>query len=264
MIRLLEEKDRKVLLDYLYQEAEYNIFPIGDIEAFGFDQDFQRIYGEFNQENHLISILLRYRENTIYYSDQLIFNLEYLEIFKNDPFKFISGKTELMSLIHPHLENFELERMYFCKATSIIQSLKVDDYSIKQLRTEEEAGKLYDLISTIDEFGAHLKEKDDFIDAKMKSIQMGTTLFIEEKGKIISTVATTAETTKSAMVVSVATDKAHRNKGLASILMVALMDLYIHQKKKSLCLFYDNVAAGKIYLKLGFKTIGKWDMYHQK
>ncbi len=264
MIRLLEEKDRTLLLDYLYQEAEYNIFPIGDIEAFGFDQDFQRVYGEFNQDNQLISILLRYRDNNIYYSDQLMFNLDYLEIFKSDPFKFISGKAELLELIHPYLEDYQLKRMFFCKATSINHPFNEGQYEIKELSNREDAAKLYDLISTIDEFAGHLKEKTGFIEAKMKSIQMGTTLFIEKNGKIISTVATTAETTKSAMVVSVATHKAYRNRGLATVLMLHLMDLYIHQKNKSLCLFYDNVDAGKIYLKLGFKTIGKWDMYQKK
>ncbi|MDA3931186.1 MAG: GNAT family N-acetyltransferase [Tenericutes bacterium] len=264
MIRLLEEKDRKILLDYLYQEPEYNIFPIGDIEAFGFDKDFQRIYGEFNQEKQLISILLRYKENTTYYSDKLIFNLDYLEIFKLDPFKFISGKTELMKLIHPYLTDFVLERMYFCKASEFNHPLNDDVHKIRLLKTKEDAGKLYDLISCIEEFSLHLRNKVGFVDAKMNSMKMGTTLFIEKSGKIISTVATTADTTISAMVVSVATDKEFRNQGLVSELMMALMDLYINKKNKSLCLFYDNVEAGKIYLRLGFKTIGTWDMYHQK
>ncbi len=93
---------------------------------------------------------------------------------------------------------------------------------------------------------------------------MGVTLFIEEDGKVVSSVATTAETTKSAMVVAVATSEHARNKGYASALMVELMKEYFVKKKKELCLFYDNPSAGKIYLRLGFETIGTWDMYQKK
>ena len=95
----------------------------------------------------------------------------------------------------------------------------------------------------------------------MNSINMGTTLYIEDGKKIIATVATTAETKKSAMVVSVATDYKYRNNGFASLLMQDLMERYFRIKHKSLCLFYDNPQAGKIYLRLGFEMIGKWNMY---
>ncbi len=93
---------------------------------------------------------------------------------------------------------------------------------------------------------------------------MGVTLFIEEAGKVVSSVATTAETTKSAMVVSVATKEEARNKGYASALMMELMKEYLINKNKELCLFYDNPSAGKIYHRLGFETIGTWDMYKKK
>lgn len=33
------------------------------------------------------------------------------------------------------------------------------------------------------------------------------------------------------------------------------------EEGKSLCLFYDNPEAGRIYKRLGFKDIGRWTMY---
>jgi hypothetical protein len=260
MIRLLTETDRKSVLNYLYQEPEFNIFPIGDIETFGFDQDFQRVYGEFDQDGQYLSILLRYRVHAIYYADQLHFNEDYLKIFKDDPFEHLSGKSQLIDLMKPYLSNYKYNQMYFCKATSLSsQDINPLGIEIQHLKTRDEARKIHDLLLQIPEFRI-TKDPEGFVDGKMQSIQMGECLFIKEKDKVISTVSTTAETTKSAMVVAVATDKNNRHKGYASLLMKRLMSIYFEEKKKSLCLFYDNPEAGKIYLRLGFKEMGTWTL----
>jgi len=260
MIRLLEEKDRTSVLAFLYKEAAYNIFPIGDIETFGFDTDFQRVYGEFDEDGRYLSIFLRYRTSGIYYACKVRFNKEYLEIFKKDPFEIISGKSELMDLIVPYLEGYEKHHTYFCEAKDMVD-LSVPNVKIQKMKTKEDAGLVYDLIGQVEEFSAFHQSKEEYVDAKMKSIKMGMTLFILDHGEVVSTVATTAETKGSAMVVAVATKVEARNKGYASALMKELMHEYLVNKKKSLCLFYDNPSAGKIYHRLGFETIGTWDMY---
>jgi len=43
MIRKLIESDRKATLDFLSDEPAINLFIIGDIENFGFDEGFQQI-----------------------------------------------------------------------------------------------------------------------------------------------------------------------------------------------------------------------------
>jgi hypothetical protein len=176
MIKKLDHKDQKRVLDYLYKESAYNIFIIGDIETFGMETEFQRVYGEFDDEDQILSIFLRYRENAVYSK----------------------------------------------------------------------------------------KDKEAFINQKTSDQKMGITLILEKDHQVLSSVATTAETTKSAMVVAVATDQSYRNRGYASILMQKLMMIYFEEKKKELCLFYDNPNAGKIYHRLGFETIGTWDMYSRK
>lgn len=262
MIRLLQERDRNNVLDYLYKEAAFNIFIIGDIEAFGFDTDFQRIYADIDTFGKYHSVLLRYREHTIYYADKIVFDKEYLEIFKNDPFVNISGKTELLDLIGPYLEGFKNSHTYFCeqKKTHLVSE---SAFRIKELKTVGDARKLYDLLVNIKEFEIEKVKLEDFVETKMKSIQMGVTLFIEIDGIIVSSVAATAETNKHAMVVGVATQKEFRYKGYATALMNKLISIYQNDRKKVLCLFYDNPKAGKIYNRLGFKTTGAWDMYRK-
>ncbi len=262
MIRLLNKKDEKKVLEYLYQEPSFNIFPIGDIETFGFNQDFQRIYGEFDDDNQIKSIFLRYRENAIYYAHEQRFNDAYLEIFDKDPFEFFSGKYELLELIEPYLQFSKKQITYFCKAVDLNSNIEHDD-DIKIAETKDDYSKLYDLLKRIEEFQYHKKDKEKYINEKTMSKQMGITLFVESDGKIVSTVSTTAETTKSAMVVAVATHEKYRNQGFATRLMKALMKMYFIEKKKELCLFYDNPDAGKIYLSLGFKPMGKWTMFRK-
>ncbi len=260
MIRKLIESDRVKVLDYLYIEGSLNIFIIGDIEAFGFEKDFQTLYGEFDEENNYLSVLLFYRENSVFYSHNREFNQEWLNILNIHEFKYISGAKSIFDKIIPHLNGFRIQPMYFCEAFTLNEEIKNTNLKIIKVENKEQCSKLFDALVTIDEFGYSDKPKEEFIESKLKSLNMGSTFFIEEEGIVLSTVATTAETTKSAMVVAVATIESARSRGLASILMKHLMNEYFAIKGKYLCLFYNNPKAGNIYKRLGFKDVDKWVM----
>ncbi|MBN2540611.1 MAG: GNAT family N-acetyltransferase [Bacilli bacterium] len=261
MIRLLTEQDRDEVLNYLYQDSAFNIFPIGDIESFGFQENFQKVYAEFDELGNYMAVLLKYRDNGIYYTHLDYFNPEFFEVQPLSEFQHFSGKTEIMKWVNPYLYDFNRRQMYFCKANKLkVESLSDRSFFTK-LETREQCEKLYDLLASIEEFGIYKRDKSEFVENHMKSTKMGVTMFITSEDKIISTVSTTAETTKNAMVVAVATDLNHRNQGYTTKLMTAVMEYYFKEKNKELCLFYDNPQAGKIYIRLGFEPIGKWDMY---
>jgi predicted GNAT family acetyltransferase len=59
------------------------------------------------------------------------------------------------------------------------------------------------------------------------------------------------------MVVSVMTHPDYRRGGYATSCVSGLCEVLLSEGK-SLCLFYDNPAAGNIYKKLGFEDIEKW------
>ncbi|COE77517.1 Predicted acetyltransferase [Streptococcus pneumoniae] len=50
MIRKLTKKDHEQVFAYLKEEAALNLFIIGDIEAFGYDTDFQELWGVFKED----------------------------------------------------------------------------------------------------------------------------------------------------------------------------------------------------------------------
>ncbi len=262
MIRICTERDRKWILDYLYQDAAYNIFIIGDIEHFGFDSDFQQVYVETEQDE-IKAVFLRYRTNAVYYSKEIYFNPEFIKIFKQYELLFISGKTEIMKEVYPYIQNYEEKPTYFCATYKYELKIRANpDLKIKKLTSNiEDINRLYDLLSLITEFAYSAKDRNTFIEEKISSINMGDTYYIEEDDMIVSTVAVTAETTINGMVVAVATHPNYRNKGYARLLMTHLMDVYLNRKNKDLCLFYDNPKAGHIYISLGFKPIGTWSMF---
>jgi predicted GNAT family acetyltransferase len=172
----------------------------------------------------------------------------------------MSGAQSIFDKIIPHLNGFKIQPMYFCEAFTLNEEITNTNLKIVKVKTKEHCSMLFDALVTIDEFGYIDKSKEEFIESKLKSLNMGSTFFIEEEGIVLSTVATTAETTKSAMVVAVATIESARSRGLASILMKHLMNEYFEVKGKYLCLFYDNPKAGNIYKRLGFKDVDKWVM----
>ena len=260
LIRKLTESDRTKLLEYLYVEGSLNIFIIGDVEAYGFTEDFQTLYGEFNEDNEYLSVLLFYRENSIFYSHNREFNTDWLKTYKNHEFEYLSGAENVLDKVAPYFKDFIVKPMYFAEAYKLEEEVTNTSYKIVKATTKEHCEKLFDILATIDEFGYSSKSKEKYVDSKLKSMNMGSTYFIEEDGVIISTVATTAETTKTAMVVAVATLETARKRGLASILMKHLMKEYFEEKHKYLCLFYDNPKAGNIYKRLGFKDVDKWVM----
>ena len=264
MIRKLTINDQEQVLKYLYKEPSINIFIIGDIEQFGFDVDFQDVYAEY-ADNKILGVLLRYKENVIYYSQEQHFNTDFLEIINTFKYEFISAKGSIMELLKPHFKEMKEKPMYFCEANTFDPNLEVIEDDIIDVKTPDQARKLYYLLADIEEFESFKSEKvEKFITSKLQALKESVTYSIHQDDLCVCSVSTVADTTKAAMVVAVATHPAYRKRGYASKLMIKLLNEYINKRKKALCLFYDNPAAGKIYHRLGFKDIDKWVMLVRK
>lgn len=82
-------------------------------------------------------------------------------------------------------------------------------------------------------------------------------LVVDDNSRCIATATTAATNSLSTMILAVATAKDYRNKGLASALVSKIGKDYLAMGR-TLCLFYDNPAAGSIYERLGFKRLGRW------
>ncbi|MGG3737365.1 GNAT family N-acetyltransferase [Aeribacillus pallidus] len=260
MIRKLTSKDHEAVFVFLKEESSMNLFIIGDIEQFGYDADFQELWGDFDEHGELKAVLLRFYNSFIPYA-KASYDVEgFAEIIRSYSGDFqLSGKSDVVEPFEG-LTDIPLGKKrvtYFaeCKSTEHVQ--KELPYDIR-LATIDDVDRIMDLRSRIDEFQITPSSRDMLI----KSIETNTgrTYVIEEDGKIVSSASTAAENSFSAMIVAVCTDKEYRQKGYASAILQRIISDLI-QEGKYLCLFYDNPDAGKIYKRLGFQDIGTWTMY---
>ncbi len=76
-MRRLRHEDRDWLMTYLQRDPAYNLFLIGDIENFGFNEPFQDLMAYRRAHSDRVdSVLLRYHQNFIVYSDHDDFETE--------------------------------------------------------------------------------------------------------------------------------------------------------------------------------------------
>ncbi|MFS0784603.1 GNAT family N-acetyltransferase [Bacillus sp. 1P06AnD] len=261
MIEKLTQESYGMVMEYLKKKPAINLFMIGDLENFGFDQDFQEFWGDFTEDGILRGVLLRYKESFIPYSEGDHDVKGFADIIKRSKNTFLfSGSEEVTSRYEPFLENRlgKKQQTYFCECTE--ESFFSHDDGKISIRSAdwEKIDNVTELLGRIEEF----PRKDNAFEDNRHRIETGTgrTYYIEEDGQPVSSASTTAENTCSAMVMAVCTDKHARGKGYASRIVSRLVQDLLAEGKTS-CLFYDNPVAGKIYKEIGFRDIGCWAMY---
>jgi predicted GNAT family acetyltransferase len=263
MIRMMNESEKDDLLEFLYLEPEINLYMIKEVEHFDPENKHQEIYVEKDKEGY-VAVLSRNWSNAIYYARDVVFNEAWVEILKSLDFLFISSQTALIRLIHPHFPSMKEDRMDFMRSTAFTADKTIDYSDVEILDSKEEAIEVYDLLLSVEElYTVHQKSRDEYIEyLYYNSGENGTTVYVRKDGRIVASASAVFETKKSAMIVSVATHKDYRKQGHGRKVMHYLMDLYINQKKKTLCLYYDDPRAEKLYTDLGFIDIYKWSMLY--
>ncbi|MBC6975015.1 GNAT family N-acetyltransferase [Bacillus sp. Xin] len=260
MIRKLTKDDHEQVLTFLSEEAAINLFIIGDIDAFGYDADFQELWGQFEENGALQSVLLRFHDSFIPYGKDDFSTADYEAILSpHKPLK-ISGKSDIV-------ERFEgihgiyvgaKNKMYFCECkgdTALPESIL---HTEVKLATTDDVKQIMKLRNNIEEF-PHTEQSEKILRQSLET-NTGRTYYIEKKGEIVASASTSAENSLSAMVVGVCTHPDYRGKGYASLILQKMIQDFT-QEGRTLCLFYNNPAAGRIYKRLGFKDIGMWTMY---
>ncbi len=268
MIRKLTEQDHQQIFPFLQKEASKNLFIIGDIEAFGYERDFQEVWGEFNTEGKIKAVLLRYYRNFIVYAPSEYDAEEFAKIIMSYQDSEISGDGSILQQLEPYIsmDIYEKTDMYFAECTRASVNIKNDELLVKGVKraTIDDAKRIVELESKIEEFG-NTSSKEDRENSFRRGMETKTarTYYIEENSEMVSAVSATAENSVSAMIVGVCTLPDYRKKGYVSAILSIMMEDLL-QEKETLCLFYHNPEAGSIYKRIGFYDIGTWSVIRPK
>lgn len=259
IFRRLKEEDNQAVMEYLMQEPEFNLFIIGDIENFGYNTDFQTIWGIVDNGNRVQGILLKYYSSFIPYA----YDREILKRFApliSLGARVVSGKQEIIDIIKPYLTKniIEEKKDYFARLRELNRSIPLDKgLKIKRAGVKD-VDRLLELRNQIAEFGSLPLNRESVI-KKLKT-GSGRVYYLEDNtGRMVSSAATSAENSLSAMIVGVATLPEYRKRGLATNCVYRICEDLLAEKKIP-CLFYDNPEAGKIYRRIGFEEIGNWSI----
>ena len=265
MPTLCTENDRARIYQYIAKEPEMNLFFYGDLENFGVQGGPIQVWA-FPGAQDWDCLLLQFYDSYIVYSPSKDYNAATVaEFLKGRTCDCISGKLELVQKLTPFFPKLELQPTYMCRCNQLRDEAAAPLPQDVQIRLLEEADfpQLLELLSGIQEFEKSNLEPEKAMERQLENYRHGSLTYGVYRGeRLLATAATTADNSQNAMVVSVATRPEERGHGYASAAVAALCQASFAKGRKFLCLFYDNPAAGRIYLRLGFEKIGQYAMLH--
>lgn len=264
MIRKLSEADRGPLMALLLKEPALNLFIIGDVENFGFEQDFMELWGEIGEpDGRIKAVMLRFYGSYLPYADGP-FDVEgFAEVLKESgKAEMLSGSSEVVDQFSQVLDYKSHKLMFFAELKETNEPIRTaaaapGEFQVATVRDVEDICSLTD---QIEEFSGSSADSRQSLHKALES-GTGRTYFAQKDGQAVVTASTAAENSMSAMVVAVASHPDYRGQGMATR-VVARLCSDVLEEGKSLCLFYNNPQAGLIYKKLGFRDIGNWSMLY--
>lgn len=257
MITKLNAKHHQKVMEYLKREPEFNLFIIGDIERYGYDNYFLNIWADFNKKGDIQGVLLKYFEFLIFYADGK-YNVEgFSKLINNMNYSEISGKSESVIYLAKALKLHESRHVHFCK---LDKSRFLMDHSCDAKLKKIKFGninKIVKLYEIIDEF------ENTTSDNIKNGLKTGRGYCIEIDKQVVAMAKSTSENNTHAMIVGVGTHPSYRRRGLATKCTIKICSELLRENKIP-CLFYDNEEAGKIYKRLGFRDVGYWSIYYNR
>ena len=252
----LNEKDR--ILSILKKKADLNLFFIADIEFFGIETDFMKVW----VNSQFTTFVLKYNSNLLVYSEDNNYDKqEIFDLIVKENIKICSFGQDTYNFLKKDIErkgwNVRFETM------AKMEKLVIPLPSIKVERAvKEDATKIVTALSKIDEFKELISGQiENRIKNTYDKIENGFCIhfIVREKGEIIANANTSAISSNSAMIGGVFTTKKYRNKGYGTAVVATLCD-YLLKHNQTPVLFFENPKAASIYHRLGFVDFDKWFM----
>jgi uncharacterized protein len=259
MIRKLSNGDKENLYHLLKQKPSENLFILWGIKAFGFDNELQTLWGDYNESNELRGILYKYKDK---YAPFGIgdFDIEgFVSIISKDKnANTLVGIESIADKVKRYLvKPVKNSRSYLYAELKSTEPRNFQKNAEVSLATETDVNKLVVLYKKVPEFEGDNHNPE--VIAQNITKGWSRNYVIESDGEYVSSASTVCENNLSAMISAVCTLTSHKKKRYATKCLENLI-FDLQMEGKTLCLFYDNEEAGRIYKRLGFKDIEKWNV----
>ena len=262
MIKKLGAEFANKILDYVIDEKEYNLYIISNMENQGFEKEYITYYGDVDNKGNIKGIMVKFFNIYTIYTKSKSWDKEgFIDILNDSELGMISGKEIFVEeLIKSGLQVEAYEGHYY----ATMREKKSDGLNGQINRKIDKlekitVGMVEEVVQLRESIPEFMKGSGNFGKKLREGISNGSArgYCIRENGKMVAFAQTSAENSQSAMVTSVMTHLDHRKKGYATLCVEKLCYELI-EDGISLCLYYVNPDAGKIYRKIGFKEIGTW------
>ena len=251
MIIRCQEKNRQEIMAYLYQKPELNLFLIGDIEKYGFDNKDQTIFMDYNKK--ISCIYLLYYNNLAISANGNIDENFISRLIDWYQVEAISGDKQTLKNLD--IPNFTKKECHFAS----ISNYSCQDYNY-QVQVLDKSGIRETIYNSNNIFSNTVDFHKKINEVAKKSARL---YGIYDNKKIVAGASSTAECSKLAMIISVYTLKEYRNQGYATNVVKKLVS-DLCSENKTVCLFYDDLQAQAIYTKIGFKPVGEFLIFKRQ
>lgn len=254
MFRKAVEKETDKLKQYLLQEPVYNTFLLADLETYGFDKDYQKIYVEEINGDYRV-VYLTFYNNLILAGEAEYLNKEFVNTIKDLGITVVMGRKELVDKVGEFLQipDQRFQERYLYSKEKITEEQK-SNYVIQEAQIED-VDQIYDFLMSI-EFLKNMYRSKDMLHQRIKNKE-GMHVFVKKGEDIIAHANTTARAEKTVMIGGVGVREEERGKGLASSVVSYLAESVLKENKIP-CLFSTYDINTSFMRRIGFKEFGKW------
>ncbi|WZU00878.1 hypothetical protein MGH68_15440 [Erysipelothrix sp. D19-032] len=134
-MKKLNQDNEAELRAFLAVEPHYNLFLIGDLDAFGFDDTIQTYYGDY-KDGELVGVIFRFRDDSIHiYATEIQESLIVMidKLFKDLPFKRIMVTKPTMDLLGDHILPYIQKPRPTTMSVYTPNDFDVDTHSVQRL-----------------------------------------------------------------------------------------------------------------------------------
>ncbi|MFW5838832.1 MAG: hypothetical protein ACOCU1_02715 [Bacillota bacterium] len=110
IVRQLEEKDYKDMMELLSLDPVINCYRISDLQNVGFGESYLNFYGVY-KHNKLCSILMIYDTYGMVFPVDNTFDDAFIEVINNAPIKSLSGQDNTIRTLHHHFTDYPISPM---------------------------------------------------------------------------------------------------------------------------------------------------------